>query len=179
MPHTSDSACRRNSKPLFELFKRRPARTFSKRLQVKHDVKLTEYTHPAGGWGSVQSLWRSLTRERVPFSGTRILLHQNKPEGFACVSCSWAKPAEPRPFEFCEEGAKATTWEITNRRCGLDFFAEHTVTSLEIVERPCAGGAGPAHRTRSGTTRPPTSMCRSSWEDAIADIAGELRQLES
>ena len=98
---------------------------------MKRDVKLTEYTHPAGGWGSVHSLSRSLTHERVPFSGTRILMHQNKPHGFACVSCSWAKPANPRPFEFCEEGAKATTWEITSRRCGPDFFAEHTVTELE------------------------------------------------
>jgi hypothetical protein len=50
---------------------------------------------------------------------------QNKPDGFACVSCSWAKPAKPHPFEFCEEGAKATTWEITNRRCTPEFFTEH------------------------------------------------------
>jgi hypothetical protein len=59
------------------------------------------------------------------------LLHQNKPTGFACVRCSWAKPAKPRPFEFCEEGGKATTWEITSRRCGPDFFAKHTVSELE------------------------------------------------
>ena len=57
-------------------------------------------------------------------------MHQNKPKGFACVSCSWAKPAKPHPFEFCEEGAKATTWEITSRRCSPDFFAEHTVREL-------------------------------------------------
>src|SRR5262249_7844412 len=55
----------------------------------------------------------------------------NKPKGFACVSCSWAKPAKPHPFEFCEEGAKATAWEITSRRCGPDFFAAHSVRELE------------------------------------------------
>ena len=107
-------------------------------------AKFTKYTHPAGGWGSVQSLGRSLTHERVPLRGTRILLHQNKPDGFACVSCSWAKPAKPHPFEFCEEGAKATTWEITSRRCGPDFFAEHTVTLAGKLERPRARRAGPA-----------------------------------
>jgi hypothetical protein len=96
-------------------------------LVMKHDPKFASSTHPAGGWGSVQSLGRSLAREHVPFSGTRILMHQNKPDGFACVSCSWAKPGEPHPFEFCEEGAKATTWEITSRRCTPDFFAKHTV----------------------------------------------------
>ena len=128
-------------------------------MKVKRPIKLTEYTPPAGGWGSVQSLRRSLTRERVPFSGTRILLHQNKPQGFACVSCSWAKPAEPRPFEFCEEGAKATTWEITNRRCGPDFFAGHTVSLLNrgAITRLRNKAAS---RTRSATTPPPTNICR-------------------
>ena len=97
---------------------------------MKHQSKFAPYKHPAGGWGSVQSLGRSLAREHVPFSGPRILAHQNKPDGFACVSCAWAKPAKPHPFEFCEEGAKATTWEITTRRCTPDFFAEHSVSSL-------------------------------------------------
>ena len=95
------------------------------------DPKFFENEQPAGGWGSAQSLGRSLSREGVPFKGPRILMHQNKPDGYACVSCAWAKPAEPHPFEFCEEGAKATTWEITRRRCTPRFFAEHTVTSLE------------------------------------------------
>ena len=31
----------------------------------------------------------------------------------------------------CENGAKATAWEITDRRCPPAFFAEHTVTELE------------------------------------------------
>src|SRR5256885_14598979 len=94
--------------------------------------KLSTYKRPAGGWGSFQSLGRSLVRERVPARGTHVLLHQNKPDGFACVSCAWAKPAKPRPFEFCEEGAKATTWEVTRRRCTPQFFADHAVTALEF-----------------------------------------------
>jgi len=52
---------------------------------MKHDKSFTAYTHPAGGWGSVHSLGRSLTHERVPLRGSRILMHQNKPDGFACV----------------------------------------------------------------------------------------------
>jgi hypothetical protein len=66
---------------------------------MKHDPKFSANTHPAGGWGSVQSLGRSLAREHVPLRGTRILMHQNKPDGFACVSCAWAKPAKPHPCE--------------------------------------------------------------------------------
>lgn len=58
--------------------------------------------------------------------GASTLLRQNKPRGYACVSCSYAKPADAKTFEFCENGAKATAWEITNRR----FFTEHTVSQL-------------------------------------------------
>jgi hypothetical protein len=64
--------------------------------------------------GSVGSLVQSVTRDHVPLRGPRVLMKQNKPDGFMCVSRAWAKPADPRVFEFCENGAKATTWEITH-----------------------------------------------------------------
>ena len=83
------------------------------------------------GWGSTKSVTEILLREAVPLKGPFTLWHQNKPSGFACVSCSYAKPDHQKPFEFCENGAKATAWEITDKRCSLDFFAEHTVTELE------------------------------------------------
>jgi hypothetical protein len=67
----------------------------------------------------------------VIVSAPPALLRQNKPDGFACVSCAWAKPADPHVFEFCESGAKATTWEITSRRADDGFFASHTLQELE------------------------------------------------
>ena len=60
-----------------------------------------------------------------------VLWKQNKADGFMCVSCAWAKPRDPYPFEFCENGAKATAWEITSERIGREFFAQHTCTELE------------------------------------------------
>jgi len=144
---------------------------------MKHDPKFFANRQPAGGWGSVQSLGRSLTRERVPFSGTRILSHQNKPDGFACVSCAWAKPAKPHPFEFCEEGAKATTWEITSRRCTPDFFAEHTVSAL-------ASRSDHELEEQGRLTHPLRWDARSDkyvqveWADAFAEIGRELKALD-
>src|ERR1700750_270977 len=79
----------------------------------------------SGGWGSVGALAQILTQEEVLLLGSEILLKQNKPDGFMCVSCSWAKPAEPHNFEFCENGAKATAWEITSKRTTPEFFASH------------------------------------------------------
>jgi molybdopterin-dependent oxidoreductase alpha subunit len=99
--------------------------------ELRHEPEFTRYEAPAGGWGSVKSLARSLVRERSPTSAAIELMRQNKPDGFACVSCAWAKPGKPHLFEFCEEGAKATTWEITARRAPPEFFAAHTLAELE------------------------------------------------
>src|SRR5690349_16307340 len=94
------------------------------------DAEIAPYGGAAGGWGSVKALTSILSQEDVLLLGSEILLQQNKPDGYMCVSCSWAKPAEPRPFEFCENGAKATAWEITKKTTGPDFFAAHTVSEL-------------------------------------------------
>jgi molybdopterin-dependent oxidoreductase alpha subunit len=85
---------------------------------------------PSGGWGSVKTTTSLLLREHVVLKGSRVLLHQNKTDGFACVSCSWAKPAHPHSIEACENGIKATAWEITTKRAPPTFFADHTVTEL-------------------------------------------------
>jgi anaerobic selenocysteine-containing dehydrogenase len=65
----------------------------------------------------------------VLLSGARLLLHQNKAKGFACVSCAWAKP-KSHAVEFCENGAKATAWEIDAHRATSEFFAIHSVNDL-------------------------------------------------
>ncbi len=105
------------------------------------DVRIEPYDSPAGGWGSARSLVEILTREGVPVTGSAMLLKQNKPDGFMCVSCAWAKPAKPLAFEYCENGAKATAWEQTRRRATPDFFAAHTVTE-------CSAGATTRWRSR-------------------------------
>jgi len=144
---------------------------------MKRNPKSAKPEHPAGGWGSVQSLGRSLTRELVPFSGPRILMHQNKPDGFACVSCSWAKPGEPHLFEFCEEGAKATTWEITTRRCLPEFFAKYTVASLRNTPDHDLEEAGrltdPLRYDAASDKYVPVE-----WDEAISAIGHELRILD-
>jgi len=94
-------------------------------------LRIEEPTMPAGGWASVAEVSHILMDQRVAIKDSRLLLKQNKPDGFACVSCAWAKPANPHPFEFCESGAKATAWETTSKAIGADFFNQHTVRELE------------------------------------------------
>ena len=132
------------------------------------------YQRPAGGWGSARSLGNILSREGVLGSGTLALSRQNKVDGFQCVSCAWIKPAQPLPFEFCENGAKATAWEITARRCTPDFFARHTVSELltwDDYQLEQTGRLTHPMRYDAGTD----TYVPVSWGEAIATIGRELR----
>jgi molybdopterin-dependent oxidoreductase alpha subunit len=94
------------------------------------DGRTVEYTGPAGGWGSVRGIASIFGKEWDTPAAIETLMRQNKPKGVMCVSCSWAKPADYHPFEFCENGAKATLWELTTRRCTPEFFGQHSVSAL-------------------------------------------------
>ncbi|NGZ86241.1 FdhF/YdeP family oxidoreductase [Duganella aceris] len=132
------------------------------------------YPHPSGGWGSVKEVGTALLKEHVLFKGGGVLLHQNKTEGYACVSCAWAKPANPHPFEFCESGAKATAWEITNKRIDADFFLKHSVAELRTWSDHHLEAAG---RLTVPLRWDAASDCylEVTWQSAFDEIGAELR----
>ncbi|WGS53164.1 FdhF/YdeP family oxidoreductase [Paraburkholderia sp. D15] len=135
------------------------------------------YRNAAGGWGSVKAVASILLHEHVALNGSRVLSHQNKADGFACVSCSWAKPADPHLFEFCENGAKATAWEITSKRVGADFFEQHTLSELRTwsgLELESRGRLTAPMRWDAATDR----YVPTTWKDAFAAIAKELQAIE-
>ncbi|WP_075257533.1 FdhF/YdeP family oxidoreductase [Herbaspirillum camelliae] len=148
-----------------------------KTKDIPEDATFDEYNNAAGGWGSVKALGAILQQEHVIASGTRILMHQNKPEGFACVSCSWAKPADPHLFEFCENGTKATAWEITRKRATPAFFAQHTVTEMESwndLELESSGRVTEPMKYDAASDR----YLPVSWSEAFDDIAAQLRAMD-
>jgi molybdopterin-dependent oxidoreductase alpha subunit len=131
---------------------------------------------PAGGWGSAKSVSEILIRERVALSGSALLKHQNKPEGYMCVSCAWAKPAKTHPLEFCENGAKATAWEVTSRRADRAFFAAHTLSELETWPDHDLEEQG--RLTHPMRYDPETDKyVPVSWQAAFEAIGRELRAL--
>src|SRR5580693_5618777 len=89
------------------------------------------YNAPAGGWGALHATASALREQSVVLKGSRALLSMNQPEGFDCPGCAWPDPRHTSSFEFCENGAKAVTWELTKRRVTREFFAAHTVRELE------------------------------------------------
>src|ERR1700742_2300347 len=93
-------------------------------------IETKRYGAPSGGGGSLSGMARVFSREQPTAAVLETLARQNKPKGFMCSSCAWGKPAHPHTFEFCENGAKSTIWELTSDRCTPAFFAGHTVTEL-------------------------------------------------
>ncbi len=135
------------------------------------------YSGPAGGWGSVHALARILTQEQVPLLGSEILWKQNKPNGYMCVSCSWAKPAKPHAFEFCENGAKATAWEITAKKTTPEFFAQHTLGELrEWSDHRLEEHGRLTHPMRYDAAT--DKYMPVSWEQAFDEIGSELKALD-
>lgn len=132
---------------------------------------------PAGGWGSLRSITRIFGHAGTEAAALDTLRRQNKPGGFMCMSCAWPKPANYHPFEFCENGAKMTLWELTSHRCTPEFLADHTVTELrewKDHDLEKEGRLTAPMRYDAATDR----YLEVSWEEAFADIAGTLNRLD-
>jgi molybdopterin-dependent oxidoreductase alpha subunit len=135
------------------------------------------YTDASGGWGSAKSVMRILWREQALIKAPLALTRQNKPGGFACVSCAWAKPGKPHSLEFCENGAKATAWELTSLKTSPEFFARHSVTELlQWHDYDLEQHGRLTHPLRYD---PQTDHYReTTWEQAYQEIGSQLRALE-
>ncbi|HEY1735790.1 MAG TPA: FdhF/YdeP family oxidoreductase, partial [Methylovirgula sp.] len=140
-------------------------------------VKPITYEGPAGGWGSLRGILSVYGKELDAPTVIETLASQNKPHGFMCTSCSWTKPADYHAFEFCENGAKATLWELTTRRCTPEFFARHTVAELETWHDYDLEQQGRlTHPMRYDRATDHYVPC--SWDEAFTAIGAELKALD-
>ena len=140
--------------------------------------KIEPYPGPAGGWGSVKSVKAILQREKVPIpAAVKELWRQNKPRGFTCVSCAWPQPEKPLTFEFCENGAKASAWELTSLRTTPEFFAQHTCTELlGWSDHDLEQQGRLTHPMRYDRATDKYVPCE--WEEAFTAIGNELKRFD-
>lgn len=144
---------------------------------IDRTVRTDPYKGPAGGWGSARSLGNILRREGVLLRGAVDLMKQNKVDGFSCVSCAWPKPAKANVFEYCENGAKATAWEITTHRTTPAFFAEHSCAELRGWEDYYLEQQGRlTHPMRYDAAS--DKYLPVSWESAFAEIGAALKAMQ-
>jgi formate dehydrogenase major subunit len=136
------------------------------------------YEDPAGGWGAPRATARALREQSVVLKGSMALLSMDQPEGFDCPGCAWPDPKHTSSFEFCENGAKAVTFELTKRRVTPEFFAAYTFSELERASDYWLEEQGrltePMRYNRATDHYEPIA-----WEDAFALIGSRLRGLEN
>ena len=142
--------------------------------QTGEEIVIKPYTAPAGGWGSMRGMAEVVPHEGPGLATLDTLRRQNKPEGFMCVSCAWGKPAKPHLAEFCENGAKATAWELSSHRVTPDFFQRHTVSELDgwmDHDLEQAGRLTQPMRYDRATDK----YVAASWDEAFQRIGSKLK----
>jgi len=134
------------------------------------------YDAPAGGWGALRATAKAVREQMDLVEAPRLLLRTNKPDGFDCPGCAWPDKEHSSTFQFCENGAKAVTWEATRKRATPAVFAAHTVAELSGWSDHALEDAGRlthplAYDRASDTYRPLT------WDQAFARIGEVMRAL--
>lgn len=137
---------------------------------------IEDYDGAAGGWGALGAVARALSGQ-MAIARESIALHKvNQPQGFDCPGCAWPDPRETSSFEFCENGAKAVSWEATGKRVRPEFFAKNKVADLWKLSDYALEGLGRithpmAYDSASDTYQP------IEWDEAFRRIGAALRAL--
>jgi molybdopterin-dependent oxidoreductase alpha subunit len=134
------------------------------------------YEGAAAGWGALKAVADAVRGQKAIVKETRGLLSMNQPHGFDCPGCAWPDPKHTSSFEFCENGAKAVSWEATAKRTTPEFFAAHTVSELWKQSDFALENEGrlthPLVYDRASDRYLPIS-----WDEAFARIGAALRAL--
>ena len=144
---------------------------------MAEESRPVEYAGSSGGWGSLRGMAGTMAREQSSPGALATLQSQNKTGGFMCTSCAWGKPKHPHAFEFCENGAKATLWELTTHRCTPDFFADHSVSELrDWSDHDLEHQGRLTHPMRYDAPSDRYVPCE--WDEAFAAIGVELQAID-
>src|SRR3981081_3936144 len=134
------------------------------------------YEGGAAGWGALKAVADAVRGQMAIVKETRGLLKMNQPHGFDCPGCAWPHPKHTSSFEFCENGAKAVSWEATAKRTTPEFCAAHTVNEL--------WNWSDFDLENEGRLTHPTVYDQAtdrylpiSWDEALAKIGAALRAL--
>ncbi len=146
------------------------------------DEKDLEVTNGPKSWAAgIPGVLHSMVPaiEHMGVNRTRkTVLAMNQKKGFDCPSCAWPDPAHRKTFEFCENGAKAVTWEATPVVIASDFWAEHPVSELRKRSEYWLGMQGrltePVYKPAGEDHYRPIS-----WDEAITLLGNKLKGLAS
>ncbi|MEO6309707.1 MAG: FdhF/YdeP family oxidoreductase [Leifsonia sp.] len=134
-------------------------------------------TYAAGIPGVLHSMEPAIAQMGVGRT-LKLMALINQKDGFDCMSCAWPDPDHRKLAEFCENGAKAVTWEASPVTIPRSFWAEQSLTDLLDKSEYWLGMQGrlvePMHKPAGADHYQPIS-----WDDAFALIATKLNGLAS
>ncbi|UAC75320.1 FdhF/YdeP family oxidoreductase [Burkholderia contaminans] len=137
---------------------------------------IRKYDGPAGGWGALRATADAVRTQMETIEAPIVLMRTNQPDGFDCPGCAWPDKEHKSTFQFCENGAKAVTWEATTKRVTPGFFAANTVSSLLRMSDYELENMG--RLTHPLVYDRATDTFRAiEWDDAFARIGEVLRAL--
>jgi molybdopterin-dependent oxidoreductase alpha subunit len=145
---------------------------------VIEDIEVTEPKTWAAGVPGVTHSMGPAFKEMGVSRSLKLLGSMNQKDGFDCMSCAWPDPEHRKTAEFCENGAKAVTWEATPLTVPTSFWREHSVTDLLTKSDYWLGMQGrliePVYKPAGKDHYEPVS-----WDKAIQIIADKLKGLDS
>jgi anaerobic selenocysteine-containing dehydrogenase len=143
---------------------------------MKFKTAIKPYRAAAGGLGSLEATTRFVIDSKNALKNLRNLLRMNKARGFDCPGCAWGDDNKST-FSFCENGAKAVTWEATRRQIDASFFAQHSVSALNRQSDYFLEYQG--RLTEPLRYNPQTDRYEPvSWDDAFALIGRHIREMD-
>ena len=138
---------------------------------------IAPYGGAAGGWGALKAVADAIRGQMSVKQDVIALFKVNQPQGFDCPGCAWPDPQHASSFEFCENGAKAVSWEATSKRTTPEFFAAHTVT--ELWQRSALHLEGEGRLTHPMKYDAATDTYQPiEWETAFKEIGEHLRSYD-
>ncbi|CQI94559.1 putative oxidoreductase [Yersinia rohdei] len=144
---------------------------------MKFKSAIKPYSGAAGGWGSLEATTRFVLDSKQALKNIRNLLRVNQVKGFDCPGCAWGDDNHST-FSFCENGAKAVSWEATRKAVEPQFFAEHSLTTLRQQSDYFLEYQG--RITHPMRYNPHTDRYQPiSWQAALALIAKHINGLDN
>ena len=149
-------------------------------MSEEEQVRVTKPKMAAAGVTGVRvALQRSVAHMGLKRTA-KTLLELNQADGFDCMGCAWPDPdpEHRHTAEFCENGAKAVAEEATTKRATPEFFANHSIATLDGHDEYWLGQQGRITEPlikRSGSSHYEAI----SWDEANALIASHLNGLAS
>jgi len=108
----------------------------------------------------------------------KLLTSMNHKDGFDCMSCAWPDPDHRKVAEFCENGAKAVTWEATPVTVPRAFWKEHPIPVLLQESEYWLGMQGrlvePVYKAADSDHYEPIG-----WDEAFRIVSDKLNALDS